>query len=177
MTCSPGCLHPRRHCRARKAPVSTRACGPMWSVEATGNPFASGHPANFPPHQWACAQAGSKGPKKNLIRLLPPQFCLPGTSPDIPVVLCAQFNCSATIFDEISAGLLVAHAAFYLPANGRMNFENYTVVASALVAESGRRARLKPGCSIRACRFKSCRAHMGVVGEIAHHSWLLPSGN
>lgn len=42
-------------------------------------------------------------------------------------------------------------------------FENFTVVASALVAEFGRRAWLKPGCPTRACRFKSCRAHFCVT--------------
>jgi hypothetical protein len=52
----------------------------------------------------------------------------------------------------------------------RLNFENYTVVASALVAESGRRARFKTGCSIRACRFESCRAHF-VVSSVRDGIW------
>ena len=47
----------------------------------------------------------------------------------------------------------------------RTNVENCTAVASALVAEDLADAPgSNPGCPIRACRFKSCRAHFVVSG-------------
>ncbi len=39
------------------------------------------------------------------------------------------------------------------------NFENYTVVAFALVAEYRQTRPVQNRVPIRACRFKSCRAH------------------
>lgn len=118
------------------------------------------------------------GQGKTLINISALLSALVGTSPDIPIVRCTQSNCGPPNFAEISA----RHRAFNVgasltaphPENPRAArggkrialsdqiFENYTVVASALVAESGRRARPKPGCPRRACRFKSCRAHFVV---------------
>jgi hypothetical protein len=195
-------------------------------VAAPGNPDASGYSANLPPHQWACAPAGSKGPKKTLIKISASLFSLPGTSPDIPVVWCIQFRWSTTDVAEIRARhsmLCVATCLQHRTREVRVQRdetgEQHCPVRTLRTTQwwhprswrkSGRRARLKPGCPIRACRFKSCRAHfvvssvrdgtwetyriqapvplagrarstpagrrptIRVVGEIAHHSWLLP---
>ena len=152
MTCSPGCTrHPRWLCRARARPAPWPLSGRWPSVAALGNPDASGYSADLPPQQWACAPAGSKGLKKTLINISASLFSLPGTSPDIPVVRCTQFLCSATDFAEIygSTSNVVRSNILTAPhpaspcarrrgrriALSRRNFENYTVVASALVAE------------------------------------------
>jgi hypothetical protein len=174
MTCSPR-TYPRWLRRARTSPVSMTPSGRWLSVvAATASPCASGHYCNLPPYQWACARTGSKGQKKNLSHLSASLFSLHGTSPDVPVVRYTQILWRTTTFAEILARQELFCAATCLQQRTRQivcmrrgrridlsrpNFENYTVVASALVAESGRRVRLKPGCPIRACRFKSCRAH------------------
>lgn len=83
------------------------------------------------------------------------------------------------------------------------DFENFTVVASALVAEFGRRAPAQnrvpntgmqvqvlpsallchapvaqleeaPILDAGQCGFESYQAYNGVVGENVYHSWLLP---
>jgi hypothetical protein len=123
----------------------------MLSVAAPGCPVASCYYANLPPHQWASAPAGSKGLKKILIYLTALLFALLGMSPDIPVARCTQFSCYTTDFAEI-VGLQLAlriapsitathpdlpacNAARTANTLSRQTFENYTVVASALVAE------------------------------------------
>lgn len=174
--------------------------------------------SSLPPPQWACAPTGSLGPKNNLIYLSLLVLALLGTSSDIPIVWCTPNTMSANIFRRKTLSTIIVNQCTMSnqqrtpsrraqQASTRIallcqTFENFTVVASALVAEFGRRARLKPGCPTRACRFKSCRAHFvsracspigrgtgfrdrsvwvrvllgapRVVGEIAYHSWLLP---
>lgn len=50
------------------------------------------------------------------------------------------------IYQQLTAQPVCTAAGTLIDVPGK-TFENYTVVASALVAEScGRRARLKPGC-------------------------------
>ena len=61
-------------------------------MAATADPCASGRYATLPPHQWACALAGSKGQKKNLIHLSISLFPLHGTSPDVPPVRYTQID-------------------------------------------------------------------------------------
>src|SRR5262249_53352106 len=57
----------------------------------------------------------------------------------------------------------------------RPSFENYTVVASAFFAETGRRARLKPGAhpGVQARLLPDVHTTSCVVGEIEYHPWLL----
>lgn len=146
-------------------------------------------------------------------------------SPDIPIACCTQLHWHTTDYAEISGLHLTLRVALSIAAPhpdsrsalrrglrislSRQTFENYTVVASALVAETrqtrpaqtrvpdpGVQVQVLPsalrGCRAsvtevedvpdsdsgalnRACRFDPCRTykHRGVVGEIAHHSWLL----
>ena len=82
------------------------AIAAVWTMSerrSSRQPRCSGYSANLPPHQWACAPAGSKGLKKTLINISASLFSLPGTSPDIPVVWRIQFRCSTTDFAEIGA--------------------------------------------------------------------------
>jgi hypothetical protein len=124
----------------------------MLSVATPGSPDASGYSANLPPRRWASALAGSKGPKKILIYLSASLFALLGMSPDIPVACCTQLHSNTTDSGEISGLHLTFRVAPSIAAPhpdswgamrrglriplSRQTFENYTVVASALVAES-----------------------------------------
>lgn len=161
MTCSPR-AYPRWLCRARNPSASMTPSGRRMSgAAAIAGPCAFGHLANLPPDRWACARAGRKGQKKNLIHLSASLFSLHGTSSDVPLVRYIQITRDTTTFAEILARQALFPVAPCLQQHtrqsvcmrrgrrmspSRLNFENYTVVASALVAESGRRARLKPGC-------------------------------
>ena len=125
--------------------------GPRRRIATSGSPCACGYSAILPPQQWARAPAGSKGLKKNLINISASLLSLPGTSSDIPVVRCIQFCCSAIDFTQIihstfpvlgSTMLTATHPASPCAPRrhrrtvlSRRTFENYTVVASALVAE------------------------------------------
>ena len=170
----------------------------MSGAAAIADPCAFGHFANLPPDRWACARAGSKGQKKNLIYLSALLFPLHGTSSDVPLVRYTQIIRGTTTFAELLARQALFPVAPCLQQHtrqsvcmrrgrrmslSRSNFENYTVVASALVAESGRRARLKPGCpngragsnpAERTRWVSTYTQPTGVVGEIVYHSWLLP---
>lgn len=186
MACSPGRPRPRWPCRARKVSVPWPPSGRRRSVAAPGNPDASGDPADLPPPLWACAQAGSKGPKKSLINISASLFAQPGTSPDIPVAVCTQIRCIATD----SAAITSRHPPFRVAPffkrrtrSGRVHSgetcEQACPVGTLRTTQwwhprswrkSGRRARLKPGCPLRACRFKSCRAHF-VVSSVRDGNW------
>ena len=162
--------------------------GRRWSgTSAIASPCASGHFANLPPYRWACARAGSKGQKKNLIHLSASLFPLHGTSIDVPVVRCTYINWGTTAFAEKLARQALLAVAPYLQQHTRpfvcmrggrrmsslrSDFDNYTVVASALVAESGRRTRLRPGCPYGragpnpAERTRWCRRIRGQSGSL-----------
>src|SRR3954453_4181908 len=186
MTCSPGCPHPRWLCRARTRSAALPPSGQCRSAAAPGNPDASGYSANLPPQQWACAPAGSKGLKKNLIRISALLFSLHGTSPNIPVVRCTQFHCNAVSLAEIWGRHPTFRVATYLEhrtrrvrVHGDGAGESHCLVRTLRTTQwwhprswrkLGRRARLKPGCPMRACRFKSCRAHF-VVSSVRDGIW------
>jgi hypothetical protein len=144
-------LHPRRLCRARAPLAPMPLSGQRLNVAAIGDPGASGYSADLPPRQWASAPAGSKGLKKILIYPSALLFALLGMSPDIPVVHRTQLRCGETGSAKIAGlqpGIRVA-TSFPAPhpfsmgaawcgrrmSPSRRTFENYTVVASALVAE------------------------------------------
>jgi hypothetical protein len=182
----------------------------------------------LPPHWWASAPAGSLGRKTILIYLSTLLFALLGMPSDIPVVRCTQLLCGETDSAEISGLHPPMRGASSLPAPhpdspgaaragrrtplSRQTFENYTVVASALVAETwqtrpaqtrvpgpGMQVQLLPSAlggvtrpwrNWKTCRIQAPvpmtgragstpagRTRQRVVGEIAYHSWLLPSSS
>jgi hypothetical protein len=144
-------LHPRRLCRARAPLAPMPLSGQRLNVAAIGDPGASGYSADLPPRQWASVPAGSKGLKKILRYPSALLFALLGMSHDIPVVHRTQLRCGEADSAEISGLQPGIRVATSLPAPhpvsmgatrcgrrispSRRTFENYTVVASALVAE------------------------------------------
>ena len=159
--------------------------GPTPSVAALAA-GASGYSANLPPQQRASAPAGSKGLKTILIYLSALLFAMLGMSPDIPLADCTQFHCATTISTEIVGlhqTLRVAPSLQHRTRTPRVQCagdgEQPCPVRPLRTTQwwhprswrnLGRRARLKPGCPIRACRFKSCRAHF-VVSSVRDGTW------
>ena len=141
--------------------------GPSLILAAPGSPVASGYSANLPPHQWASAPAGSTGVKKILIYLTALLFALLGMSPDIPLARCTQLHCGTMGI----AAILGLHPALRVAPSIRTDSKRRCSVGPLRTTQwwhprswrkYGRRARLKPGCPVRACRFNSCRAHFVV---------------
>ena len=133
-------MHPWRLRRAWAPPAPKPLSGQRLRVAAKGDPGASGYSADLPPNWWASAPAGSTGLKKILIYPSALLFALLGMSPDVPLVRCTQLRCSQTS-SAGNTGFTTSALRSTIDLRGRritllrQTFENYTVVASALVAE------------------------------------------
>jgi hypothetical protein len=124
--------------------------------------------------------------KKTLMNISTSLLSLPGTSPDLPVVCCTQLLCSTPIFVERPGGHSALHVARCLQRRTRQDrvhsgeaAERHCLIGTLRITQrwhprswrkSGRRARTKPRCPIRACRFNSCRAHF-VVSSVRDGIW------